>query len=108
MDKDDKILNLLGFAAKKRCFVFGKDNIRNYIRSNGEKIVLIANDTGETTREDVIKRCNSFDVNYYIFRSKSKIDLSSKLGKMNVSIIGIEDKNLVKGILDIVKAGGDL
>ncbi|BBE30266.1 hypothetical protein OSSY52_04070 [Tepiditoga spiralis] len=106
MNKEDKILGLIGFSSRTRSFVFGKDGIRSYIKSlQNKKVVIIASDTGKSTKDDTIKRCESFNVPCVVLKTKTKEDLSNALGKTEVSIVGIEDENIVKGILDLV--GGD-
>ncbi|MCP5455276.1 MAG: ribosomal L7Ae/L30e/S12e/Gadd45 family protein [Thermotogae bacterium] len=109
MSRDGKILGLLGFAFKSRNFVFGKEGIRAYIRSNQRnKIVLLSSDTGDSTKEDTIKRCKSHEVIYYIFNSVTKSDISDISGKSDISILGITDENIAKGIIDIVINGGEI
>ena len=106
--REKKILNLLGFASRSRAFVFGKDGIRAYLRSNQRnKIIIIASDTGETVKEDTVKRCKSHEVIYYILRNHNKDDLSNALGKLEISVVGVIDENLAAGIIDLVKNGGE-
>ncbi len=106
--KEKKILNLLGFASRSRSFIYGKDGIRSYLRgTNRHKIVVIASDTGESVKEDTIKRCKSHNAYYYVLRNHNKEDLSNALGKLEISVVGVEDENLAKGIIDLVKNGGE-
>ena len=109
MDFEDKIIGLLGFASKSRNFVFGKEGLRSYIRSGQDpKVVIVAKDAGETIKKELKNKCNSFKVPIIIFKNKGKAELSKAIGKTDVSSLGIEDKNIVKGILELVKAGGDV
>lgn len=106
--REEKILNLLGFASRSRSFVFGKDGIRAYIRGKQKnKIIIIASDTGETVKEDTIKRCKSHEVIYYVLKNHDKEALSNALGKLEISVVGVTDENLAAGIIDLVKNGGE-
>ncbi|KLO23063.1 50S ribosomal protein L7 [Marinitoga sp. 1197] len=106
---EQKIINLLGFAARMRKIIFGKDNIREYIRNpkRKSKFIIIASDVGESIKEETIKKCKTYKVPYVLLKNFSKIDLGRSLGKEEISVVGVLDENIVKGIKDVVNAGGD-
>lgn len=111
MTQEDKILGLIGFCSKTRSFVYGKDRVRSYIKNpNPNKFVIIAADCGETVKDDVMKSCEYHKVPFILFKSKNKADLAQALGKEQeeVSVIGLEDFNIIKGILKIVNSGGEI
>ncbi|OQY08613.1 MAG: 50S ribosomal protein L7ae [Marinitoga sp. 4572_148] len=107
--KEQKIVNLLGFASRMRKIIFGKDNIREYIRNpkRRNKFVIIASDVGQSIREDTIKRCQSHDVPYVVLKNFTKEQLGRALGKEEISVVGVLDENIVKGIKEVVNVGGD-
>lgn len=100
---EQKILSYMGFAAKANKIVYGKQGLRNYIRSfQRKKVILIPKDTGSRVKLDVIKHCQIFDVPY-IELNYTKSDLAKALGKQNISVIGITDENIIEGILKMVQ-----
>jgi len=97
--KEQKILSYMRFASKANKIVYGKQGLRNYIRSfQKKKVVLIPKDTGSRVKLDVIKHCQIFDVPY-IELEYTKSILAKSLGKDNISVVGITDENITEGIL---------
>ncbi|MBM7559516.1 L7Ae/L30e/S12e/Gadd45 family ribosomal protein [Marinitoga litoralis] len=106
---EKKVVNLLGFASRMRKIVFGKDNIREYIRNpkRRKKFIIIASNVGESIGEDTIKRCESHKVPYITLKNYTKEQLGHALGKDEISVVGVLDENIVDGIKEVVDAGGD-
>ncbi|GAB6190235.1 50S ribosomal protein L7ae family protein [Marinitoga arctica] len=106
---EQKIVNLLGFASRMRKIIFGKDNIREYIRNpkRKNKFIIIASDVGESIKEDTIKRCQSHHVPYVLLKNYKKEKLGRALGKDEISVVGVLDENIVNGIKEVVNVGGD-
>lgn len=97
-----KILTFLGFAARSKNLVFGKDMLREYITDPGiaKKIVIIARDTGDRVKRDLKIRCQMNNVKYLELFEKA--ELSKAIGKESISAVGISDENLVDGILKLL------
>ncbi|SHE84469.1 Ribosomal protein L7Ae [Marinitoga hydrogenitolerans DSM 16785] len=106
---EQKVVNLLGFASRMRKIIFGKDNIREYIRNpkRRKKFIIIASDVGESIKEDTIKRCQSHKVPYVLLSNYTKEQLGRALGKDEISVVGVLDENIVNGIKEVVNVGGD-
>lgn len=97
-----RIYSYIGFAVRARKVVFGKERIRAYIRSPREKkLIVIAEDASERTKRDVTLRCERKKVPYVVMFKKE--ELGRLLGKPEVSVIGIEEDNLVTAILEMIK-----
>ncbi|EKF49823.1 ribosomal protein L7A family [Thermosipho africanus H17ap60334] len=103
---EQKILTLLGFASKAKKLVYGKDNIRDYIKNPKlkNKLIIIAKDTGERVKKDIKIRCDISNVPLIEFSDKKTI--SKATGMENVAVIGIIDENMVKSILEFYSKGG--
>ncbi|SHH15410.1 L7Ae/L30e/S12e/Gadd45 family ribosomal protein [Thermosipho atlanticus] len=99
---EKKVLTLLGFASKAKKLVYGKDNIREYIKDfkQKHKVIIIASDAGERVKRDVKIRCEISRVPYIEFSKKD--ELSKATGMLNVSVLGIKDENIVKSIIDLI------
>ncbi|ACJ75810.1 ribosomal protein L7A family [Thermosipho africanus TCF52B] len=103
---EQKILTLLGFASKAKKLVYGKDNIRDYIKNPKlkNKLIIMAKDTGERVKKDIKIRCDISNVPLIEFSDKKTI--SKATGMENVAVIGIIDENMVKSILEFYSKGG--
>jgi len=98
----NKILAYIGFAARARQIVYGKERIRDYIKSPKKyKVLLIAKDASERLKNDLIIRCEKRGVPYLIDFSKN--EFGKILGKKEISAIGIENDDLVKAILNVAR-----
>jgi len=96
----DKILTYIGFATRARQIVYGKERIRDYIKSPRRyKVLVIAKDASERLKRDLMVRCKKRKVPYIVDFSKD--DLGRILGKKEVSAVGIENDDLVKAILNV-------
>ncbi|ODN31212.1 L7Ae/L30e/S12e/Gadd45 family ribosomal protein [Fervidobacterium thailandense] len=98
-----KVLSLLGFAARSGKIAFGKDMLRDYITNPKlkRKVVLIATDAGERVKRDLKIRCEINRVPYFEFSNKS--ELARAVGKREISAIGVMEPNIVDGILDVLQ-----
>jgi len=104
---DEYFLGMLGFATRTRRIIVGKDNLRSYIRNRQKKIklLILANDVSENIMQDWLKRCEFFGVNVVILDGTTKKDLANRAGKRYLSALGIDDEDMVKGILDKIDKG---
>ncbi|PLV56886.1 L7Ae/L30e/S12e/Gadd45 family ribosomal protein [Thermotoga sp. SG1] len=97
-----KVYSYIGFAVKARKVVFGKERIRAYIRAPREKkLIIIAEDASERTKKDTIVRCENRNVPYIVMFTKE--ELGRLLDKPGVSVIGLEEDNLIEAIEKVVK-----
>lgn len=99
-----KVLSLLGFAARSGKIAFGKDMLREYITNVRikRKVVLIAVDAGERVKKDLRIRCEINRVPYFELSQKS--ELAHAVGKREISAIGVMDPNIVDGILEVLQS----
>ncbi|SHJ90929.1 L7Ae/L30e/S12e/Gadd45 family ribosomal protein [Paramaledivibacter caminithermalis] len=103
---NDKILSLLGFAQKSRSLFSGENTVKLYIKKNRIKLVIIAEDTSQNSKEDFINLCNLKNIPYIIYSSRD--ELSKAIGKYNRAILGIKDSNFAEKILELYKAKFDM
>lgn len=102
-EKLKKVLSYLGFAAKSDKIIYGKDMIRSYISNPAAKtkVVIMATDTGPRVKKDVTIRCEINQVNLFELCEKSV--LSKAVGMKEVSVVGVNDENLAKSIIELLK-----
>ena len=96
---------MLGLAARARKIAFGADSVENELKARKIKVIIVAEDSSERTKEKFSKLGEEYNVPIII---KGNIDeLSKTIGKNNKAIIGIKDINLSNEIIKI-SDGGDV
>ena len=100
---NNKILGLIGLAARARKVCFGADSVEERINKNKVKMLIVAEDASQRTKDKFNKIAKEKNVPIII---KGDIELLSKtIGKSNKAIIGIEDINLSNEIQKINNGG---
>ena len=89
----DKILSLLGLAYAAKKVVLGEEV---YNKISKVKLVLVASDISEKSRERIDKKCFYYHIDSIDCFSSD--ELSSAIGKATVKLIGITDKGFSQSI----------
>ena len=89
-------LNFLGLAFRAGKCVTGEENILKSLRSNKAKLLLIANDCGETTKKRLIDKCTTFEVPYMEVADRRA--LAQAIGKTERIAVAITDQGFATGI----------
>ena len=98
-----KILGLIGLSARARKISFGADSVELGIKKNKVKLIIVAKDSSERTKEKFNKLSKEFKVPIiFIWLIE---ELSKAIGISNKAIIGIEDINLSNEIQKINNGG---
>lgn len=98
-----KILGLIGLSAKAGKISFGSDSVEDQIKKKKVKLVIMAEDSSERTKDKFKKLTEKNNIPCIII---GKIEEVSKaIGKSNKAIIGIKDLNLSKEIQKINNGG---
>lgn len=98
-----KILGLIGLSARARKVYFGADSVEMQIRKKKVKLVIVAEDSSERTKDKFKKLSSEYEIPI-IFDGKIE-ELSKAIGKSNKAILGIEDVNLSNEIQKINNGG---
>lgn len=97
-DRSEKLLSLLGFAARARRLVFGTELCRTAARAGQISLVVIAADASQNTKKRVIDACKYYGCDVCQSAVPSAI-LASRLGKSGVTaVVGLNDHNFIAGI----------
>ena len=103
---NNKILGLIGFAVKARNICFGSDSVEERTNKNKVKLLIVAEDASERTKDKFIKLSKERNVPIIV---GGNIEMLSKaIGKNNKAIIGIENVNLSNEIQKINNGGGTI
>lgn len=93
---NNNILGLIGLAMKAGKICFGADSVEENIIKNKVKLLIIAEDGSERTKNKFIKLCKKYNVPVII---DGNIEIISKsIGKNNKAIIGVKDLNFAESI----------
>ena len=82
---------------------FGADSVENDIKKKTIKLVIVAEDSSNRTKDKFKGICENYDVPIIQFGNIET--LSKAIGKNNKAIIGIKDVNLSKEIKKINNGG---
>ena len=85
---------------------FGADSVENAIKKKIVKLVIVAEDSSERTKDKFNRICGEWKIP--IIQTADIETLSKVIGKHNKAIIGIHDINLSKEIQKINNGGEDL
>ena len=94
----DNALNVIGLAYRARKTVLGEEV---YHRIGKVRIMLIASDISEKSRERLEKKCYFYDIDH--IDRFTAAELSSAIGKKNVKVIGITDDGFKDALLKRLK-----
>lgn len=98
-----KILGLIGLSAKAGKVSFGSDSVENDLKRNLVKLVIVAEDSSDRTKNKFRKICDKYNIP--IIETGEIESLSKAIGKKNKAILGIQDINLSKEIEKINNGG---
>ena len=91
----DNRLNTIGLAYRAKKIVFGEEVLNQISRV---KLVIIASDISEKSRERFLKKCSYYNIDYIdCFNGE---EISNALGKNNIKVIGITDEGFKKSLLN--------
>lgn len=102
---DNKILGLMGLAARARKVCFGADSVALQIKKKKVYLIIVAKDASDRTKDKFRNISYKYEIPIII---EGEIEILSKaIGKSNKAIIGIEDSHLASEIQKI-NNGGEL
>jgi ribosomal protein L7Ae-like RNA K-turn-binding protein len=97
--KVNKIYGMLGIARKAGKLVFGYDKAVSLIKSkNAEILVILASDTSEKTKKNIIFECEKYGRKYIEYGEK--LVYGKILNKTEVVVLTITDKNIISYLKD--------
>lgn len=97
----NKFLNFLGLAKRSGNLIEGYskcDENRNRIRL---KLFIISKDASESSRKKFLKHCEEKNIPY--IEDFSKEELGASIGKEEIKILAVKDKNMANKLLSLYK-----
>lgn len=93
----------MGIATKAGKVAFGTEAVIELIEKKKAKLVVIAEDASDKSKENITYLCNKNQIPIAVFGTIETI--SRAIGKPNKAVISIKDKNLGEEIYKIICGG---
>ena len=100
---NNRICGLLGLATRAGKITFGTDACVSDIEKNKIKLIIIASDASERTKNNFNNFCNNNGIK--IIECLTIDEISHAIGKNNKAVIGIKDVNFANEIEKIINGG---
>lgn len=99
---NDKILTLLGFAAKAGKLSYGFDAVRTAVSQKKSKLVLTANDISPKSKKEIDFYCDKFKTQTAVLNNYDMATISHAIGH-KCGIVSINDTSFAQGIREELK-----
>ena len=93
-----KIKTMISFAVRARKISFGESVLS---RKGKVKLALMASDASENTSKKYLDKLSYNQIRYIVYGTKG--ELGEVVNKNDVCLLGIEDPNIAKEIIKIMK-----
>ena len=97
-----KAMGLIGLAKRANKLSCGESACKEAIRMGKSFLIILAEDTGENTRKNILDSCNYYNVEHLIMSTKS--GLGHAVGNIYNAVISVNDEGFAKGILKHIQA----
>ena len=92
MSLPDRTLGFLGMAARAGAIVTGTDRVREAARGEGLRLVLLATDASENSREKLVPLLTARGISHVIRYERN--ELGAAVGRGPLSAVGVLDRAL--------------
>lgn len=99
----NKVLGMIGLATKAGAMKYGADVVEENIKKGKAKIVIIAKDASQRTKNNFEMLCQNKNIPFVVLCSKEEI--SKAIGKTNKAVITIINKSFSDEIKKIIFGG---
>lgn len=89
MTSDEKILQLLGLAARARKIITGEELTIREIRAGKAYLVIISEDASFNTMKKITDKCNTYNVEKHVFGTREM--LGHAIGKESRVVLALTD-----------------
>ena len=98
----DKILTLLGFAAKAGKLSYGFDAVKTSLSQHKSKLVLTASDISPKSQKEVLFFSDKYKTKAYVLAEYNMETISHAVGK-KCGIVSVNDSAFADGLLSVIK-----
>ncbi|MEG1002412.1 ribosomal L7Ae/L30e/S12e/Gadd45 family protein [Clostridium sp.] len=93
----NKFFNFLGLAKRSGNLIEGYSKCNELRNKKRMYLFIISKDASESTRNKFVKHCNEKNIPY--IEDFSKEDLGAGIGKDEIKVLSIQDKNMANKLL---------
>lgn len=105
----DKLAGYLGFAVRARKLQTGYNTVLGLIEKRKAKLVIVAENAAEGTRDKISGKCRSHNVPCVIFGESDELSHVTGTGKTTVfAVIDGDFAKVISGEIDRIRSEGDI
>ena len=102
--KQNKILSLLGLAARARVVVSGGFMTEKAVKDGKARLVIVSGDPSDNTKKDFKNMCEFYHVPMFVYSTKE--ELGHAIGKELRSSLAVTDAGFAKNLIGHLEAAG--
>ena len=100
-----RLLRLVGLGIRSRGAVVGVERVREGIKKDKVAFAIVATDASRNSLDKIVPLLNARRVRF--IEVPSAAELGGVAGRESAAVIGIVDRQLAKGIRDLVESGSE-
>jgi ribosomal protein L7Ae-like RNA K-turn-binding protein len=98
-----RLLRLVGLGIRGRGAVVGVEQVRENVKKNKVAFAVVASDASRHSLDKVVPLLNARRVRFVEIPSAA--ELGGAAGRESAAVVGIVDRQLAKGIRELVESG---
>jgi len=98
-----KLLRLVGLGVRARGALVGVDRVREAVKKNKVAFAVVAADASRHSLDKIVPLLNARRVRF--IEVPHAAELGGAVGRDSTAVVGIVDRQLAKGIRDLVESG---
>lgn len=99
--RQDKVLSLLGIAAKAGSVVSGEFSVEKAVKEGKSYLVIVASDASDNTRKRFSDMCAYYHCEYFVYSDKDT--LGHSIGKEFRASLSVTNEGLAKALMKHLK-----
>lgn len=100
---NDKFSRMLGLAVRMRAVVFGESAVKDCIRRSGAKLVVVAKDASENTKNKFRNSCEFYSVKMVEY--SDRLELGKTTGREIAVVLAVTNQGIAE---ELQKCLGDI
>ena len=104
---NDKILTLLGFAAKAGKLSYGFDSVCTALSQKKSKLVLTANDVSVKSQKEILYFCDKYKITSIVLQNHNMETISHAVGK-KCGVLAVNDESFAQGLMSTINSREEL
>ena len=98
-----RLLRLIGLGARSRGAVVGVDRVREAVKKNKVAYAVVAANASRHSLDKIVPLLNARRVRF--IEVPNAAELGGAVGRDSTAVVGIVDRQLAKGIRELVESG---